>query len=51
MRLDAISNFDLKKIERMATNITDEINNPEEVMTFDASFECANLEQVRQKEP
>jgi hypothetical protein len=44
MRTDAISNFDLKKIERMATNFTDEINKTDEVMTFDASFECANLE-------
>ena len=39
--------LDMKELDRMAIEMTDRLNRQPETVIFDASFECANLEQVR----
>jgi hypothetical protein len=41
----------MKELDRIAQEMTDAINKPKEIVYFDASFECANLDQVRCREP
>jgi hypothetical protein len=38
----------MREIDRIAAEMNDKVN---ATVSFDASFECANLEQVRQREP
>ena len=42
-------NIDMKELDRLAIEMTEKLSQPQ--VTFDASFECANLDQVRQREP
>lgn len=39
---------DIREIDRIAAEMNEKVN---ATVSFDASFECANLEQVRQREP
>ena len=46
--------IDLKELDRIAKEMTDEINNPtkpKDIVHFDASFECGNIDQIRMREP
>ena len=47
----SMQKLDMKELDRMAVEMTDRITRQPETVTFDASFECANLDQVRQREP
>lgn len=43
----SMQKLDMKELDRMAVEMTDRITRQPETVTFDASFECANLDQVR----